>query len=305
MSGSTGAPGRGGRGGQSPPRSWGSPDPSRSTGAPPRGSPDPSGAGAAGPPVRVEVADGVATVTLDRPEAMNAISTELALALAAAVEPLATDRSVRAVVLAAAGQRAFCAGADLKQRAGFDDHGWFVQREAFRRGFAAVRRCPLPTVAAVFGFALGGGAELALSCDLVVAADDAVFGLPEVRLGLVPAGGGTQLLVRRVGRSVAKDLVLTGRRVDAVEARRLGLADRVVPRAELPAAARALAAGMAANSPTAVRLAKWAIDLGADLALEAGMEVEDQAWRRAILSDDRREGIAAFSERREPRWPPG
>jgi enoyl-CoA hydratase/carnithine racemase len=291
MSGSTGAPGRGGRGGQSPPRSW--------------GSPEPSGAGAAGPPVRVEVADGVATVTLHRPEAMNAISTELALALAAAVEPLATDRSVRAVVLAAAGQRAFCAGADLKQRAGFDDHGWFVQREAFRRGFAAVRRCPLPTVAAVFGFALGGGAELALSCDLVVAADDAVFGLPEVRLGLVPAGGGTQLLVRRVGRSVAKDLVLTGRRVDAVEARRLGLADRVVPRAELPAAARALAAGMAANSPTAVRLAKWAIDLGADLALEAGMEVEDQAWRRAILSDDRREGIAAFSERREPRWPPG
>ena len=273
---------------------------SRPTGAPPWGFPDPSG-----PPVRVEVADGVATVTLDRPEALNAISTELALALAGAVEPLATDRSVRAVVLAAAGERAFCAGADLKQRAGFDDHGWFVQREAFRRGFAAVRRCPLPTVAAVFGFALGGGAELALSCDLVVAADDAVFGLPEVRLGLVPAGGGTQLLVRRVGRSVAKDLVLTGRRVDAAEALRLGLADRVVPRAELPAAARSLAAEIAGNSPAAVRLAKWAVDLGADLALEAGMEVEDQAWRRAILSDDRREGIAAYTERRRPDWPGG
>ena len=106
------------------------------------------------PPVRVEVADGVATVTLDRPAALNAITTELAVALAEAVEPLGTDRSVRAVVLAAAGERAFCAGADLKQRAGFDDHGWFVQREAFRRGFAAVRRCPLPTVAAVAGFAL-------------------------------------------------------------------------------------------------------------------------------------------------------
>jgi enoyl-CoA hydratase/carnithine racemase len=261
---------------------------------------------AAGPrPVRVEVADGVATVTLDRPEALNAITTELAVALADAVEPLATDRSVRAVVLAGAGERAFCAGADLKQRAGFGDHDWFVQREAFRRGFAAVRRCPLPTVAAVFGFALGGGAELALSCDLVVAADDAVFGLPEVRLGLVPAGGGTQLLVRRVGRSVAKDLVLTGRQVDAAEAQRLGLADRVVARAELPAAARALAAEIAGNSPVAVRLAKWALDLGADLALEAGMEVEDQAWRRAVLSDDRREGIAAFTERRAPRWPGG
>jgi enoyl-CoA hydratase/carnithine racemase len=158
-------------------------------------------------------------------------------------------------------------------------------------------------VAAVFGFALGGGTELALACDLVVAADDAVFGLPEVRLGLVPAGGGTQLLVRRVGRSVAKDLVLTGRRVDAAEARRLGLIDRVVPRAELQDAAAALAAEIAGNAPTAVRLAKWAIDLGADLAQEAALEVEDQAWRRAVLSDDRREGIAAWVGKRQPRWP--
>jgi enoyl-CoA hydratase/carnithine racemase len=222
------------------------------------------------PLVRVEVADRVATVTLNRPEVLNAISTELAVALAEAVEPLATDPGVRAVVLTGAGERAFCVGADLKQRAGFDDHGWFVQREAFRRGFAAVRRCPLPTVAAVAGFALGGGTELALACDLVVAADDAIFGLPEVRLGLVPAGGGTQLLVRRVGRSVAKDLVLTGRRVGAGEARRLGLAE-----------------------------------VGADLSQEAAMEVEDQAWRRAVLSDDRREGIAAWVEQRDPDWPEG
>jgi enoyl-CoA hydratase/carnithine racemase len=255
--------------------------------------------------VRVEVADRVATVTLDRPEVLNAISTELAVALADAVEPLATDPEVRALVLTGAGERAFCVGADLKQRAGFDDRGWFVQREAFRRGFAAVRRCPLPTVAAVFGFALGGGTELALACDLVVAADDATFGLPEVRLGLVPAGGGTQLLTRRVGRSVAKDLVLTGRRVDAAEAQRLGLADRVVPRAEMLEAATALAAEIASNAPTAVRMAKWALDLGADLSQEAAMEVEDQAWRRAVLSDDRREGIAAWVEKRSPDWPGG
>jgi enoyl-CoA hydratase/carnithine racemase len=259
----------------------------------------------ADPLVRVEVADRVATVTLDRPDALNAISTELATALADAVEPLATHPAARAVVLTGAGERAFCVGADLKQRAGLDDQGWFVQREAFRRGFAAVRRCPLPTVAAVFGFALGGGAELALSCDLVVAAEDATFGLPEVRLGLVPAGGGTQLLARRVGRSVAKDLVLTGRRVGAAEAHRLGLADRLVPRAELADAAAALAAEIAGNAPTAVRMAKWALDLGADLAQEAAMEVEDQAWRRVVLSDDRREGIAAWVEKRTPRWPGG
>jgi enoyl-CoA hydratase/carnithine racemase len=253
--------------------------------------------------VRVEVAGRVATVTLDRPEALNAISTELALELAAAVEPLGVDPGVGAVVLTGAGERAFCVGADLKQRAGFDDQGWFVQREAFRRGFAAVRRCPLPTVAAVAGFALGGGTELAISCDLVVAAGDATFGLPEVRLGLVPAGGGTQLLARRVGRSAARDLVLTGRRVTAAEALALGLADRVVPAAEVLGAATALAAEMAANAPTAVRMAKWALEVGADLPLEAAMEVEDQAWRRAVLSNDRREGIAAWVEKREPRWP--
>jgi enoyl-CoA hydratase/carnithine racemase len=253
--------------------------------------------------VRVEVTGRVATVTLDRPEALNAISTELALELAAAVEPLGVDPGVGAVVLTGAGDRAFCVGADLKQRAGLDDQGWFVQREAFRRGFAAVRRCPLPTVAAVAGFALGGGTELAISCDLVVAAGDATFGLPEVRLGLVPAGGGTQLLARRVGRSAARDLVLTGRRVTAAEALALGLADRVVPAAEVLSAATALAAEMAANAPTAVRMAKWALEVGADLPLEAAMEVEDQAWRRAVLSDDRREGIAAWVEKREPRWP--
>jgi len=253
--------------------------------------------------VRVEVAGRVATVTLDRAEALNAISTELAVDLAAAVEPLGVDPGVGAVVLTGAGERAFCVGADLKQRATFDDQGWFVQREAFRRGFAAVRRCPLPTVAAVRGFALGGGTELAISCDLVVAATDATFGLPEVRLGLVPAGGGTQLLVRRVGRSAARDLVLTGRRVDAAEALELGLADRVVPGGEVLAAATALAAELAGNAPTAVRMAKWALEVGADLPLEAAMEVEDQAWRRAVLSDDRREGIAAWVEKRDPQWP--
>jgi enoyl-CoA hydratase/carnithine racemase len=252
------------------------------------------------PLVRLEVAGRVAAVTLDRPDALNAISTELAVELAETFEPLATDPGVRAVVLTGAGERAFCVGADLKQRAGFDDHDWFVQREAFRRGFGAVRRCPLPTVAAVAGFALGGGAELALACDLVVAGDDAVFGLPEVRLGLVPAGGGTQLLVRRVGRSAARDLVLTGRRVGAEEARRLGLADRVVPRAEVLAAATALAAEIAGNAPTAVRMAKWAMEVGGDLPVEAAMEVEDQAWRRAVESDDRREGIAAWVEKRDP-----
>lgn len=246
---------------------------------------------------------GVVTVTLDRPEALNAISTELATELAETMESLAVTEGLRAVVLTGAGERGFCAGADLRQRAGFDDHGWMVQREVLRRAFASVRRCPLPTVAAVFGFALGGGTELALSCDLVVAADDAVMGLPEVSLGLVPGGGGTQLLARRVGQARAKDLIMTGRRVRAAEALELGMVNRVVPRAELAGAARSLAGEIAANSPTGVRLAKWAVDLGGDLPVEAGVDVEDQAWRRAAMSDDRREGIAAWNDRRTPDWP--
>ena len=250
--------------------------------------------------VRVEVAGRAATVTLDRPEALNAISTELATELADAVEPLATDPGVRAVVLTGAGERAFCVGADLKQRAGFDDHGWFVQREAFRRGFAAVRQlprrrwrpCPASPSAAAPSWPWPATWWWPATTPPLAAR-----GPP--RPG--PGRGGTQLLVRRVGRSVAKDLVLTGRRVPAPEAHRLGLVDRVVPW-EVLAAATAPAAEIAANALTAVRMAKWALDLGADLAQEAAMEVEDQARRRAVLSDDRREGIAAWVERRDPEY---
>jgi enoyl-CoA hydratase/carnithine racemase len=255
-------------------------------------------------PVRLELADDVATVTLARPEALNAISTTLATALADTFEALAAGRPpARAVVLAASGDRAFCAGADLRERHGFSDDDWLAQREVFRRGFAAVRRCPLPTVAAVGGVAFGGGAELALSCDLVVAAEDARFALPEVGLGLIPGGGGTQLLARRAGRAVARDLILTGRPIEAEEALRLGVADRLVPAGKALAAALELAGELATRSPTALRLAKRAIETGTDLPLEDGIEVEDRAWREAALGDDRREGVAAWNERRQPRWP--
>jgi enoyl-CoA hydratase/carnithine racemase len=155
----------------------------------------------------------------------------------------------------------------------------------------------------VHGFALGGGCELALSCDLIVADETAVFGLPEVTVGLVPGCGGTQLPARRLGHGRAADLVLTGRKVDAAEAARIGLADRVVPPGRAAACARELAAQIAANSPVAVRAAKQALRLGGGLPLAAALEVEDAAWRTAALSDDRREGIAAFAARRPPAWP--
>jgi enoyl-CoA hydratase/carnithine racemase len=155
----------------------------------------------------------------------------------------------------------------------------------------------------VHGYALGGGFELALSCDLIVADDTAVVGLPEVRVGVVPGGGGTQLLARRAGPGVAADLIYTGRHVRIEEAERLRLIDRRVGAGEAEESARELAAGIAANSPVGVRNAKRALRGGADVGLAAGLDIEDSAWRATVFSDDRREGIAAFTGKRSPIWP--
>jgi enoyl-CoA hydratase/carnithine racemase len=248
-------------------------------------------------------ADGIAEITLSRPEAMNAISSAMAAELARACAELAADPGVRVVVLSAAGERAFCAGADLKERSGMTDADIQRQRHAIRGVFGALLALPQPVVAAVHGFALGGGCELALSCDLVVADETAVFGLPEVTVGLVPGGGGTQLALRRLGAGRAADLVLTGRRVAIDEAERIGLVDRRVSAGQDGPAALDLARQIAANSPVAVRAAKRAIRHGWGVSLEAGLDVEDAAWRTAALSADRREGIAAFVEKRKPDWP--
>jgi enoyl-CoA hydratase/carnithine racemase len=244
----------------------------------------------------------VATVTLARPEALNAISGEMANELAGALLQAAANPNAWVVVLAAQGDRAFCVGADLKERNGLDDAGWMRNRILMRAMFDTLRSLPQPTVASVFGFALGGGFELALNCDLIVASKDAVFGLPETHVGILPGGGGTQLLARRIGLSRAKELILTGRRITADEANAIGLVDRVAERDGLHAATDALAAELGANSPVALREAKRAIDRSFGLSLEDGIELEDLAWRRAVASEDRPEGIAAFNEKRDPRW---
>jgi len=248
-------------------------------------------------------AAGLAELVMDRPAALNAVSTEQARALARACAELAADDSLQVVVLASAVERAFCVGADLKERAGFSDHELAAQRPVMRDAFGALLDLPMPTIAAVEGYALGGGCELALCCDLIVASETAVFGLPEVGVGLVPGGGGTQLLPRRLGSSRAADLILTGRHVEIEEASRLGLVDRRVPAGTARGAAGELAAAIARNSPVALRQAKWALRRGMDVDLPSGLGVEDQAWRRAAFSADRVEGIAAFTARRAPRWP--
>jgi enoyl-CoA hydratase/carnithine racemase len=250
-----------------------------------------------------EISGAICEIVLDRPAAMNALSTAMAVRLAQVGAEIAADLQVRAVVLAAAGERAFCVGADLKERAAMSDAELIAQRPVFRAAFGAVLGLPQPVIAAVHGYALGGGCELALSCDLIVADETAVFGLPETTVGLVPGGGGTQLALRRLGPGRAADLVLTGRQIDAAEAERIGLADRLVAAGTAAERALGLALQIGRNSPVAVRAAKQAIRLGSGVSLQTGLEVEDAAWRTAALSADRREGIAAFAEKRAPVWP--
>ncbi|APY86685.1 enoyl-CoA hydratase [Streptomyces alfalfae] len=245
----------------------------------------------------------VVELVLDRPKAMNAVSSEMARSIAAACAALAGDAGARVVVVTSTHERAFCVGADLKERNSFSDAELLRQRPTARAAYTGVLDLPMPTIAAVHGFALGGGFELALSCDVIVADPTTVVGLPEVSVGVIPGGGGTQLLPRRVGAARAAELIFSARRVEAPEARELGLVDVVAEEGGARAEALALGVRMAANSPVGLRAAKRALRLGHGLDLRAGLEVEDAAWRAVAFSGDRAEGVAAFNEKRKPKWP--
>ena len=245
----------------------------------------------------------VAELVLDRPKAMNAVSMAMARSIVAACAALGGDRDARVVVVTSSHERAFCVGADLKERNAMTDAELLRSRPLSRGAYTGVLELPMPTIAAVHGYALGGGFELALSCDVIVADDTAVVGLPEVSVGVIPGGGGTQLLPRRVGAARAAELVFSARRVEAPEARELGLVDELVAAGQDREAALALAARMAANSPVGLRAAKRALRLGHGLDLRTGLEVEDAAWRTVAFSGDRAEGVAAFNEKRRPEGP--
>jgi enoyl-CoA hydratase/carnithine racemase len=252
--------------------------------------------------VEISASGHVTTVTLNRPEALNAISGEMADELGGAVLQAAADPGCWVLVLAAAGEKAFCVGADLKERGALDDAGWMRNRVQMRAMFESIRAVPQPTIASVFGFALGGGFEIALSCDFIVAAEGTQLGLPEARVGIIPGGAGTQLVSRRVGTARAKELVLTGRRITAEEALAWGLVERVVSREKLQEATSELAEELCRNSPVSLREAKHAIDRGIEVPLEHGIDIEDAGWRKAVASEDRREGIGAFNDKRDPQW---
>jgi enoyl-CoA hydratase len=250
--------------------------------------------------LEVTVDRAVATVMVNRPEARNALNRETVASLTAALQDLAADVSVGAIIFTGAGEKVFVSGADIR------DIRERRRKDAFAatlsRLFAEIERFPKPTLAAINGYALGGGCELALACDLRIAASTARFGLPEASLGIIPGAGGTQRLPRIVGWGRAREMILTGDIIDATRALEIGLVYRVVAAEELLAAARETAEKVLARGPLAIRLAKMALNLSAQVPLEAGLTVEALAQAIAFESRDKEEGAQAFLEKRPPRF---
>jgi len=247
--------------------------------------------------IRVEREEPIATVRLDRPEVLNALSAELMDELVTALESLDEDEAIRCIVLTG-NDKAFAAGADIKTSFVEATPVSMLKQDLTTR-WERIRRIRTPIVAAVSGYCLGGGCELAMVCDIIVASETAQFGQPEVNLGIIPGAGGTQRLTRAVGKYVAMELILTGRRIKADEAKAVGLAAQVYPAASWLDDAKALARTIAEKPPIAVRLATEAIDLAQSAPLEAGLEFERKAFYLLFATEDKKEGVDAFLNKRK------
>jgi enoyl-CoA hydratase/carnithine racemase len=247
--------------------------------------------------------DPVAVVTLRRPHVQNALSTEMGRRLAEAFTALSASAEVRCVVLTGAGDRAFCAGGDLKERLGMTTRQWMAQHKIFEDAFAAIRQCRSPVIAAVNGLAVGGGCELVLSADFATCGENAQFGQPEVRLGIMPGCGGTQLLPRRLPPGLACELLMTGGTIGSDLALRHGLVNHVFGEADLLGETLAIARRISRNSPAAVSQVKRAVWSGAGHPVEAALDIELALYGVLADSADRVTGVTAFSERRTPEFP--
>ncbi len=248
----------------------------------------------------VEEKDGIAVLTLNRPQVMNSFSVALLHSLKEQVDALKFDNNVRVVIITGAGPKAFCAGADLKERTTFDE----LQVKEFiftiRNLFTAIEYLNKPVIAAINGVALGGGTELALACDIRIAAMNASMGLTETRLAIIPGAGGTQRLPRLIGRGKAKELIFTGRRVDAREALEIGLVNQICDPESLLEECQKMAAMICETGPIAIEQAKYAINYGLETDLHTGLGIESNAYWVTIPTEDRLEGLAAFQEKRKP-----
>ena len=255
-----------------------------------------------GSPILLERRGAIALLTLNRPHVLNAMNTAMGVRLDELVDEIAEEAAIRVVVLTGAGERAFCAGGDLKERQGMTPEQWTRQHRIFERAHHKLRNLRKPVFAAVNGVAVGGGCEMAMSTDFLIAAEHARFGQPEVTRGIMPGAGGTQLLPRYLPRGLAFQLLMTGELISAADAHRWGLVNRVCPPGELMAVAMELAGRIAANSPAAVQQAKRSARMGLELPLEAGIETEIECYQRMVDHPDRDEGVDAFNERRPPRF---
>lgn len=252
--------------------------------------------------VRCERDGHVARLVIQRPEVANCLSFDTLTQMRAHVADLSRDRGVRAVTITGAGDKAFCAGADLKERATMPLERVPLFVQSIRALMDEVEALPMPTIGAVNGFAFGGGTELLLACDLRIAADHAQLGLTEVTLAIIPGAGGTQRLPRLIGRAKAKELILTGRKITAAQAQAIGLVNDVVPGAQLSARVAEVAAEIAANGPLAVRAAKRAVDRGGEMPLLEGLRYEFECYETILPTKDRVEALTAFREKRKPQY---
>ena len=248
--------------------------------------------------IRVERRDAVGLVTLNRPQALNALNAALISELGAALDDFETDTAIGAIVLTGT-DKAFAAGADVKEMVG-KSYPEIYMEDFITTGWERVGQCRKPVIAAVAGFALGGGCEIAMMCDIVIAADNAHFGQPEITLGTIPGAGGTQRLARFVGKAKAMDLCLTGRTMDAAEAERAGLVSRVVPAADLLSEALKIGERIAQMSRPITMMLKESVNRAYETSLAEGVRFERRLFHATFATEDRKEGMAAFVEKRKP-----
>ncbi len=249
--------------------------------------------------ILVERDERVGIVTLNRPKELNALNFQLVDELATALEEMDRDDAIGSIVITGSGEKAFAAGADIKEMA---DKSPIQMYAGGFEAWGRIRRIHIPLIAAVNGYALGGGWELALHCDIIIAAENARFGQPEISIGIIPGAGGTQRLARTLGKYRTMELVLTGAQVSAQELANLGLVNRVVPQSELRTEALTLARKVAAQAPLAARLAKEAVLAAFETPLEEGLEIERKNFFLLFASEDMREGMRAFIEKRKPNF---
>jgi enoyl-CoA hydratase len=252
--------------------------------------------------LKYETTDGIALITLNRPKALNAINRMMLQELAQVLAQAEEDENVRIVILTGAEEKAFAAGADITEFQHLSPLEALHSSQAFQAAFDRIERLKKPIIAAVNGFCLGAGCELALACDMIFASDRARFGQPEVNLGFIPGGGGTQRLSRLLGKARAKELIYTGEMIDAQEANRIGLVNKVFPAAELMTAAKKLAQQVTNKGAVAIELAKKVIDEGYEADLTSGLALEAQAFALCFGTEDKTEGVTAFLEKRPPQF---